>query len=74
MVAQPGASKTSQLPRAWRDFHVSWLGDAQAHWKPFADAHTLPIYNSGGHGNLQFAGSDEDTAALLAERWPLACA
>src|ERR1700741_1618161 len=52
-----------------RDFRVSWLGDAQAvlEAKFAGRAHVTNLQLGAGTATFQFAGSDEDAAALLAE-------
>jgi ABC-2 type transport system ATP-binding protein len=52
-----------------RDFRVNWLGDAQAalEAKFAGQGHISNLQFSAGTATFQFAGSDDDAAALLAE-------
>jgi len=52
-----------------RDFRVNWLGDAQAalEAKFAGHGHISNLQFSAGTAIFQFAGSDDDAAALLAE-------
>ena len=52
-----------------RDFRVSWLGDAQAalEAKFTGRVHISNLQLGAGTATFQFAGSDDDAAALLAE-------
>src|SRR5207244_8809351 len=52
-----------------RDLRVSWLGDAQTALEAKFEgrAHASNLQFGAGTAQFQFAGSDEDAAALLAE-------